>query len=266
MIIGGYQIIAEDDTESTLESIKIVKVFEHGGDEKFQIIYKKIEILESVLSFVFDGTKNHSIRVSAGSGTLAPIHRNYNFDSFFMGPEIGEIDEIITDWKNKEKKLIEYADYFVNNERDILPVLWYSKGVNSNDMTSSFLHFHRSIEVLARRELEELNNELKAIVEDKLKIDSKSSDIQKRSKTIGIPKNIIIPLFLEENEIKNETYNKWRWYRNKLTHADFGNLAFEFDDEFRRESRNLRITARKLISKYINDCVSRNKQDSLIKS
>ena len=245
-IVNGHRLILEDGVEIELPHIIITKVFQFNENNKFEVVYKKSEIFESILAYVFQTPINHTIRVSAGTGTIFPMSRNY-VDNFYIH-NILMVDDVEEDWNSKKETLIKYLDYFLENEIDALPILWYGKGLTSNDKTSSFLNFYRCIEVLSRSHIEKINSEVRKIIEEPMNVMDKKTDIQSIYDMVGIPKRMMIPLFLKEHGIQKQTYEKWRKFRNEMTH---GKLTLELNDEFRHESSNLHNTAETTLNEWI---------------
>lgn len=249
-IVNGYRLILKNDTQIDLPHIIITKVFSYKNKEdKFEIAYKKSEIFEAILAYVFQTPKNHTIRVSAGNGTIFPIGKNYGIDLHVTN--IFMMDDVQKDWISKKEVLIKYVDYFFEHEIDALPILWYGKGLISNDKTSAFLNFYRCIEVLSKYHLKKINSEIRQIIKEPLNIMGKKTEIQNIYKKVGIPEKMMIPLLLEENGIQKQTYDKWRKFRNLMTH---GELTLELNDEFRHESSNLFNTAKTTLDEWIKNC------------
>ena len=241
-MVSGYKLISENDAEITLDSFYLTKVFPFERDEKFEIARKKIDILTTLLAYIFNGPKNHSIRFSAGNGTLFPLTREDKLENYMINIMSSKID-VETDWQLKQKQFLRYSDYFIDHETDALPIFWYGKGLISNDSTSSFLNFYRCIEVLSKVHRLEINSQIREIIEKKMNIEEKKTEIQKIYKSVSIPKKFKLPLFLEEQGIQKQTYQKWREFRNKLTHGD----SLEFDNEFIRELANLQHNTKTIL-------------------
>ena len=249
-IVSGYRLILKNDEIIEIPHIIITKVFPYKNKEdKFEIAYKKSEIFEAILAYVFQTPKNHTIRVSAGNGTIFPIGKNYGIDLHVTN--IFMMDDVQKDWISKKEVLIKYVDYFFEHEIDALPILWYGKGLISNDKTSAFLNFYRCIEVLSKYHLKKINSEIRQIIKEPLNIMGKKTEIQNIYKKVGIPEKMMIPLLLEENGIQKQTYDKWRKFRNLMTH---GELTLELNDEFRHESSNLFNTAKTTLDEWIKNC------------
>ena len=249
-IVNGYRLILKNDTQIDLPHIIITKLFSYKNKEdKFEIAYKKSEIFEAILAYVFQTPKNHTIRVSAGNGTIFPIGKNYGIDLHVTN--IFMMDDVQKDWISKKEVLIKYVEYFFEHEIDALPILWYGKGLISNDKTSAFLNFYRCIEVLSKYHLKKINSEIRQIIKEPLNIMGKKTEIQNIYKKVGIPEKMMIPLLLEENGIQKQTYDKWRKFRNLMTH---GELTLELNDEFRHESSNLFNTAKTTLDEWIKNC------------
>ena len=234
-LVSGFQMILKNKKRLNLPSFRIVKVFPFEEGKKFEIAWKKTEIFEALLAYVFQGRKNHTIRFSAGNGTIFPITRNYGSDIYSMKIMMGDLD-VEKDWKSKQETISKYADYFFEHETDALPILWYGKGLISNDKTSAFLDFYRCIEILSKIYLKEQNSEIRHVIEKPLDVRNKNPEIQKIYENAGIPEKMKIPLFLEEHGIQKQTHEKWRKFRNSMTH---GELTYELNDEFRQELSNL---------------------------
>lgn len=257
MLVSGYKLVSDNGEATILEPFSLIKVFlEEEEGSKFSTIYRKIEILESSLTYAMDAPKDHVIRVSAGSGTLFPIERSYKFDSYMTSFIAMQKRDHKEDWKNKREDFFKISDYLFEQEEKAIPLIWYKKGVLANDVTSTFLNFYRCIEVLARINMEKTDENIRKAIRESMDIENKSGEIRKRCSSVGIPKNVRIPYYLEDKGIGKETYDKWRWYRNKLTHGDYENISFEFDEEFRKEMKNLGMTTRNLLSDYIDQHIS----------
>lgn len=248
-MVNGYQLISENQKELILPSLFVTKVFPFKEGKKFEVAWKKIEIFEALLAYIFQNPKNHSVRFSAGNGTLFPITRNYGPDIYASNIMMAKND-VDNDWKSKQEILHKYLDFFFEHEIDALPILWYGKGLIANDKTSAFLHFYRCIEILSKIHLEKINSEIREIIEKPLNVGTKKSRIQKIYGHAGIPVRMMIPLYLEEHEIQEQTYEKWRKFRNKMTH---GELTLELNDEFRDEMSNLHNTAKKALDAWMID-------------
>ena len=248
-MVNGYRLISKSEKKIELPPIIITEVFPFKSkDEKFEIAYKKSEIFEATLAYVFQTPKNHTIRVSAGNGTIFPISRNYA-NNFYVN-NIFMVDDVEKDWNSKKEVLVKYLDYFLKNEIDVLPILWYGKGLVSNDKTSSFLNFYRCIEVLSKLHYIKIKSEIRQIIEEPLNIMDKKTEIQSIYGMVGIPERMVIPFFLEEQGIQKQTYEKWRKFRNKMTH---GELTLELNDEFRHEFSNLHNTAKTTLNEWITN-------------
>lgn len=241
-MVSGYKLISEYDAEIILDSFSLTKVFPFERDEKIEIARKKIDILTTLLAYIFNGPKNHSIRFSAGNGTLFPLTRKNEIENYMINIMTAKID-VETDWQLKQKQFLRYSDYFIDHEMDALPIFWYGKGLISNDSTSSFLNFYRCIEVLSKVHRLEINSQIRDIIEKKFNIEEKKTEIQKIYKSVSIPEKFKLPLFLEEQGIQKQTYQKWRKFRNMLTHGD----SLEFDNEFIRELANLQHNTKSIL-------------------
>jgi len=203
-LVNGYKLISENDNEIELNSFSLTKVFPFKMNEKFEIAIKKIDILTTLLTYIFNGPKNHSIRFSAGNGTLIPRTMEYKYEDYLINIMTNQID-VETDWQLKQEKFLRYSDYFIDHETDALPIFWYGKGLISNDSTSAFLNFYRCIEVLSKVHLAEINSLIREIIEIKLNIKEREPEIQKIYKSVSIPKWSKLPLFLEEQGIQKQT-------------------------------------------------------------
>jgi len=221
MIINGYEMTLDDGNKVILEPIYLTKVFPDRKDDKTNIAIKKMEILESLVAYIFDGHKNYSMRYFTGSGSVFPIHRQDNLEDFATQILING-DGIVDDWKSKKELLYKYSDYFLDNEDDSIPIQWYGKAVTVKEFTSSFLHFYRCLEVQAKP-----HTELVSSVE--------------------------LIKFLEKNGVKKETAQRWKDYRNKLTHGEIGDSNFSVDRELRQEFENLHKTTRYILDKRIKN-------------
>jgi len=225
-LVNGYKLISENDNEIELNSFSLTKVFPFKMNEKFEIAIKKIDILTTLLTYIFNGPKNHSIRFSAGNGTLIPRTMEYKYEDYLINIMTNQID-VETDWQLKQEKFLRYSDYFIDHETDALPIFWYGKGLISNDSTSAFLNFYRCIEVLSKVHLAEINSLIREIIEIKLNIKEREPEIQKIYKSVSIPKWSKLPLFLEEQGIQKQTYEKWKEFRNKLTHGESLDMLYK---------------------------------------
>ena len=245
-LISGYKLILENGNDIELNSFILTKVFPFEKSEKFEIAIKKIDILTTLLTYIFNGPKNHSVRYSAGNGTLFPRTMEYKYEDYLIKIIASQIDVEI-DWQLKQEKFLRYSDYFIDHETDALPIFWYGKGLISNDSTSAFLNFYRCVEVLSKVYLIEINSQIRDIIEKKLNIEEKKPEIQKIYKSVSIPKMSKLPLFLEEQGIQKQTYNKWKEFRNKLTHGE----SLEFNNEFIRELANLQYNTKTILDAKI---------------
>ena len=252
-LVNGYKLISENDNEIELNSFSLTKVFPFKMNEKFEIAIKKIDILTTLLTYIFNGPKNHSIRFSAGNGTLIPRTMEYKYEDYLINIMTNQID-VETDWQLKQEKFLRYSDYFIDHETDALPIFWYGKGLISNDSTSAFLNFYRCIEVLSKVHLAEINSLIREIIEIKLNIKEREPEIQKIYKSVSIPKWSKLPLFLEEQGIQKQTYEKWKEFRNKLTHGE----SLEFNNEFIRELANLQNNTKKILDEKISELFTEN--------
>ena len=252
-LVNGYKLISENDNEIELNSFSLTKVFPFKMNEKFEIAIKKIDILTTLLTYIFNGPKNHSIRFSAGNGTLIPRTMEYKYEDYLINIMTNQID-VETDWQLKQEKFLRYSDYFIDYETDALPIFWYGKGLISNDSTSAFLNFYRCIEVLSKVHLAEINSLIREIIEIKLNIKEREPEIQKIYKSVSIPKWSKLPLFLEEQGIQKQTYEKWKEFRNKLTHGE----SLEFNNEFIRELANLQNNTKKILDEKISELFTEN--------
>lgn len=250
-MISGYKLISENDAEITLDSFSLTKVFPFEKDDKIEIARKKIDILTTLLAYLFNGPKNHSIRFSAGNGTLLPLTREDKLENYMINIIAGKID-VETDWQLKQKQFLRYSNYFIDHETDALPIFWYGKGLISNDSTSSFLNFYRCIEVLSKAHRLEINSQIRDIIEKKLNVEVKKPEIRKIYKSVSIPEKFKLPLFLEEQGIQKQTYQKWREFRNKLTHGD----SLEFDNEFIHELANLQHNTKAILDAKMIELLS----------
>jgi len=247
-LVNGYKLILENDDEIEFNSFSLTKVFPFEMNEKFEIAIKKIDILTTLLTYIFNGPKNHSIRFSAGNGTLIPRTMEYKYENYLINIMTNKID-VETDWQLKQEKFLTYSDYFIDHETDALPIFWYGKGLISNDSTSAFLNFYRCIEVLSKVHFAEINSLIREIIEIKLNIKEREPEIQKIYKSVSIPKWSKLPLFLEEQGIQKQTYEKWKEFRNKLTHGE----SLEFNNEFIRELANLQNNTKKILDEKISE-------------
>jgi len=246
-LVNGYQLVLENKKRINLPSFRIIKVFPFEGEKNFEIAWKKSEIFEALLAYVFQGRKNHTIRISAGNGTLFPIPRNYVGDSYSRSIMMTDFD-VEKDWKSKQETISKYVDYFLEHETNALPILWYGKGLISNDKTSAFLDFYRCIEMLSKIYFKERISEIRHIIEKPLGVMNKNPEIQKIYDNLGIPEYMKIPLFLEEHGIQKQNYEKWRKFRNSMTN---GELTYELNDEFRHELSKLYSIAKTTLDEWI---------------
>lgn len=217
-LVNGYQLVLENKKKLNLPSFRIIKVFPFEEGKKFEIALKKPKIFEALLAYVFNGPKNHTVRFSAGNGTIFPITRNYHDDIYLKSIITTNIMvtnfDVEKDWKSKQETISKYVDFFLDHETDALPILWYGKGLISNDRTSAFLDFYRCVEILSK--------------------------IEKRK----------IPFFLEEHGIQKQTYEKWKKFRNLMTHGEF---TYELNDEFGHELSNLHKTTKTALDAWITN-------------
>lgn len=247
-MVNGYKLILDNNNEIDLNSFSLTKVFQIKSDRKFEIALKKVDILTTLLAYIFNSPKNHSIRFSAGNGMLFPRIMNYNYKNYLINIMTDQFN-VEKDWHLKHETFLKYSDYFIDHETDALPIFWYGKGLISNDSTSAFLNFYRCIEVLSRSYFTEINSSIRNIIENELNIKEKNSEIQEIYKSVSITKRFMFPLFLEEQGIQKQTYQKWRDFRNKLTHGE----SLEFNNEFIHELVNLKNNTKTILDAKITD-------------
>ena len=247
-IVNGYKLISESNNEIDLNSFSLTKVFPIESDRKIEIAWKKVDILTTLLAYIFNSPKNHSIRISAGNGMLIPRIMNNNYENYPINIMTAQFN-VEKDWHLKHETFLKYSDYFIDYETDALPIFWYGKGLLSNDSTSAFLNFYRCIEVLSRSYFTEINSHVRNIIESELNIKDKNSEIQDIYKSVSIPKRFMFPLFLEEKGIQKQTYQNWRDFRNKLPHGE----SLEFNNELINELVNLKNNTKTILDAKIAD-------------
>jgi hypothetical protein len=249
LVVYGYDLYIDKKLMTQLDTYSFIKVIVSSGS--LEDDFRKINLLESIVTLAFNTTKSYGIRYSKGSGTLFPINRNFDTEYyphqlFIMKND--NVKEIIADWAERKAMIGNYLDrLFKRDDLELMPVYWYSKGVLSNDYLSAFLNFYRAIEVLSRRRWMDLNSKIQGTISRDIGLKNKTTKIEKMFKDVKIPEHQMIPIFFEEYDI-HQDYKKWRQWRNMITHGD---LSLEFNSAFINEIQVLRKTVFDLINSIL---------------